>query len=88
MEENSVGSGSGGNAMDIFGQSIDVRRPSKSRRRVVSHKVPSQTHFFPAFLKPKITSYYHVLEALNCLYAYLRAPLKCKIEKNTVIGKM
>ncbi|EEC79646.1 hypothetical protein OsI_20879 [Oryza sativa Indica Group] len=38
MEENSVGSGSGGNAMDIFGQSIDVRRPSKSRRRVVSHK--------------------------------------------------
>uniref|UniRef100_A0A0D3GAH2 Uncharacterized protein n=1 Tax=Oryza barthii TaxID=65489 RepID=A0A0D3GAH2_9ORYZ len=38
MEENSVGSGSGGNAMDIFGQSIDVRRPSKSRRRVVCHK--------------------------------------------------
>ncbi|KAF0926551.1 hypothetical protein E2562_026039 [Oryza meyeriana var. granulata] len=37
MEENSIGSGSGGDAMNIFGQSIDVRRPIKSRRRV-THK--------------------------------------------------
>uniref|UniRef100_J3M9F5 Uncharacterized protein n=1 Tax=Oryza brachyantha TaxID=4533 RepID=J3M9F5_ORYBR len=34
MEEHSLGSG---DAMNIFGQSIDVRRPSKSRRRV-THK--------------------------------------------------
>uniref|UniRef100_A0A0E0L5D4 Uncharacterized protein n=2 Tax=Oryza punctata TaxID=4537 RepID=A0A0E0L5D4_ORYPU len=38
IEDNSVGSGSGGDAMNIFGQSIDVRRPGKSRRRAVTHK--------------------------------------------------
>uniref|UniRef100_J3M9F9 Uncharacterized protein n=1 Tax=Oryza brachyantha TaxID=4533 RepID=J3M9F9_ORYBR len=38
MEEHSLGSG---DAMNIFGQSIDVRRPSKSRRRV-THKVHSK----------------------------------------------
>jgi len=41
MEQNS-GEIRSGEAMSIFGQSIDVRRPGRSRRtRRATHKVPS-----------------------------------------------
>jgi hypothetical protein len=54
MEQHSVGndSGSVGDGMSIFGQSIDVRRRSKLRRRA-THKV---IHILKDFILPNTSS--------------------------------